>query len=211
MRRRKRRRSAPKCGVSTERIVVCMIELSSFLMCKGALIHAWMHARAHTHNQFWFCEWVGGWPGLAWQAISMGLSLLFSLLYSSVFLPFLSFSVFFFHSVPHALSPAAFIQQPQAIKHTNAPTPNIFSEFAQNTPHGVIYLSLSIFFTLSRLIVGSHTHKCERARTHMHTFSKLDSIKFVFIRSLQTGLNLYRRNNIPACCVKLYELMKSAG
>lgn len=50
-----------------------------------------------------------------------------------------------------------------------------------------------------------HTLKKNKQKT----FSKLLS-KFVFISSTQTGLNRDRRNNVPTCCVKLYELMKSA-
>jgi len=69
-----------------------------------------------------------------------------------------------------------------------------------HTLHRAIHLSLSISTV-------AHKHEC----TCFKKKKTWPPIRFVFIRPRQTGLKLNRRNNIPACCVKLYELMKSAG
>lgn len=130
------------------------------------------------------------------------------------FIHLFSSFIFFFFFLSFTLSLTLYLQ------------PLSFSSRKQSNtqmhPHPIFFRSLHkidktesfIFFfasfTLPHQVSQSHTN------VHVHiytctlfTFSKQDSIKFVFISSLQTGLNLSRRNNIPACCVKLYELMKS--
>lgn len=120
--------------------------------------------------------------------------LLFSLRFSSVSLN---------PSLTHHLPLLSFSRRKQSNTHM-CPHPIFFSQFAQNTLHRAIYPSPSSATHTTRVCTCMHTYS-------FFPFSKLDAIKFVFISSLQTGLNLNRRNHIPACCVKLYELMKSAG
>lgn len=110
-----------------------------------------------------------------------------------LFLPFFFFfhllssvAVFLFPSVPRVLSPTPIVQEPLAIRNTSAPTPNVSSSFVQSTQRS-------------------------RVSVDFWRFPKWTRVNFMFISSPQTGLNLHRRRNIPTCCVKLYELMKSAG
>lgn len=175
------------------------------LMCMGALIHAWMHTHMHTHSHMqrgfgvwvlWMSRWLtrAGIAGYFDQASLCYFSSLF-ICFPPFFSSFLLLSPS--HSISNCFHSAAASNQTHKRVHTQY-------SFLVCTE----YATQSFIF----LFPSSVAHKCEHANMHPFlTFLKLDSIKFVFISSLQTGLSLYRRNNIPACCVKLYELMKSAG
>lgn len=140
------------------------------------------HVRAPTHAQK-PCEWVGG--GLGPSNGRFWCLMLYS---AALFLSSCP-------SQPFLLSVSLY--QTPTWPHTH-----YFSPVWGDCKESPVFLH----FTTS----GSRTRPFERKRTHTKTFSKLHS-KFVFISSTQAGLNLDRRNNIPTCCVKLYELMKSAG
>lgn len=93
-------------------------------------------------------------------------------------------------------------------QHTDAPTPILVH--AECTAQTHLSFPPHLSHCVAQLLAAAHKLEHNQTRTHFLHFPNW-SLPSLLITSLQTGFNLRGRNNIPAYCVKLNDLMKSAG